>query len=597
MKRFGMGNFGVLSIGPVLAALTLAGGLVVAGCGDSKGNSSNDSGGLPDGFLLTTCSTVDDCTPTKCQTAKCNPVTKMCVYTDKVCTADSACSMGKCDDTTGECVQQPGNDAMACTTDTGAPGTCGGGTCAPVPSCDDGSGYLNTIYCDPGSLSQEDGDNTPSSFGGGAAIIDSYACAPGEAGPEVAYTFSHDSSAGDEDITLSLRLVDDAGKILADQTLVDLDLLVLEDVCTGSAICMNPAAASGFQGVTAGTSAERFTFRAAAGKNYYVVVDSKSMTAIHPYRVEIESCGKCQPTAGTRLDCNMSMPVSTSTSGGMAQLTNYTCGAAKTAVAAAGKEIPFFFVPTGDAKRNVTATLSGATQPYKMFALPITDWGQCDPANCIDYKEGASGAASITWATDPGSSGFERFWVVVDTPTTTDTSFGMTVSCAPYCTSIYSLRCGGSFETTKVTGGTTIGKTNQADHWGPAAGCDSLTGLVGPDTAVTFTPTILINTTYEVRLVSNTAGVNLSMTILDAGTTAAPACNPTATCMANTVQSGASFSGTRTTAVATSKAAATRFTAVKGHTYFIVVDGTATAGASFDMQVVGIDSGAGCGAI
>jgi hypothetical protein len=289
----------------------------------------------------------------------------------------------------------------------------------------------------------------------------------------------------------------------------------------------------------------------------------------------------------------MSVNINASTATGSAQITDYMCGSSSKAVSAPGKEIPFLFVPTGTATRNVSAKIVGATQPYKLLVLPVTIWGQCAPDKCVDYKEGNSGDNTLTWATSPGSSGFERFWVVVDTPTTTDTNFGLDVDCLPYCESTKSLSCGGSFET-KTTSGTTVGGPTQVDHWGPGAGCDGLTGLTGPETAVKFTPTILVDTVYEFRLVSNTAGKNLSMTVLDGGTGSTLACDPTATCMANTVQSGGSFSGTRTTNQAGGKAAAVRITAQKGHTYYVIVDGTDAAGAAFDMQVVGTVVGAGC---
>ena len=66
--------------------------------------------------------------------------------------------------------------------------------------------------------------------------------------------------------------------------------------------------------------------------------------------------------------------------------------------------------------------------------------------------------------------------------------------------------------------------------------------------------------------------------------------------MANTVISAAGYSGTRSTVGITQKAGI-NLTAVKGHTYYVVIDGTTAGeatGADFDLQVVGKTGGAGC---
>ena len=65
-------------------------------------------------------------------------------------------------------------------------------------------------------------------------------------------------------------------------------------------------------------------------------------------RIRVEACGVCQPTDGTRLDCNMSMPISAGTASGAAQIDTYMCGAAMTTVSAPGKELPFYFRSPSD---------------------------------------------------------------------------------------------------------------------------------------------------------------------------------------------------------------------------------------------------------
>ena len=590
MRRIPLGFF---MVGCVVALFG-----AIAGCKDGK--PQNDGGSLPDGFVSNTCTTVMDCSPTACQTAKCNPITKVCEYKDKSCSADSECTKGVCDPTTadGACTQQPANDNADCTTMDGAAGKCLSGTCSPVPSCAPGGVFsVSDAECDSAGLSVKQDTNAPMSFGGGMPVVNAYPCAATENGPEIAFALNHDSTAGDEDITVSIRPVEANGApALADDK--DLDLIVLEDQCTGTATCMNPSDGNGgYKGVTAGTARERVTFKAVAGHDYYFVVDGKDMNQVKDFIIEVEACGRCQPTEGTRLDCNMTMPIMTSTAAGAAQLTDYKCGTMMTAVAAAGKEIPFYFRTNDDAVRNVTASLTGATADYKILALPTTLWGQCDPNKCVDTVSGTTAQnKSLTFKVDPNGGDFARYWVVVDTPGTTDASFGLQLTCAPYCLSTAdSLSCTSAGEVKKVTG-TTIGAPKLVDHWGPGAGCDGLTGLTGPERAVQFKFDAVGGANYELRLSSKTAGVNLSMTLLDGGATMGPACDPTLTCRANLVQPGPTFSGTR---VAGAKPAAIRFSAQQDpggayHSYFVVVDSVGGTGGDFDLQAIGLDPGSNC---
>jgi hypothetical protein len=594
MNRVGLG---FLALG-----ITLAGGLI-AGCKSKDGGNPDGGKTLPDGFVSTTCSSPADCDGNVCQVAKCNAATHMCEFDVKHCDPnpmDDPCTTRMCDPSTagGDCAPTPLPENSPCTTPPpdsmtpGDPGICMSGVCTPVPNCLPPSGFtFRYASCDPGdaSVTQDNNDTTMS----GSAVVGSYACAPNEAGPEVAWQLSRDPSAGDEDVTIVLRPVNADGTPATSDN-KDLDLIILEDSCTGMAKCMNPMNGSGYQGITAGTANERVTFHTTAGKNYYVVVDGKDMNQTRDFVIEIEACGKCQPTDTTRLSCNMTMPISGNTSTGTQVLDNYKCGMAMTAVSAPGKEIPFYFRTDDNAARNVTANLTGATADYRLVVLPDDYWGACDPTSCVANAAGPAATNSVTWKVDAGFSAFTRYWVVVDTPAMADTSFGLELSCGPTCLSPYELDCGGSFET-KTADGTTIGGSSHADHYGPTAGgCDGLSGLTGPDTALMFVPTIVpASETYTFQLSSNTAGVNLSATIVDAGTMASPACDPTLACVANTPAAASStITGTHTTSG--TKIVQFNFTALKGHTYFIVVDGPAGAGADFSAKIVGANATAGC---
>jgi len=551
------------------------------------------------GFIQVGCLSADDCAPTACEVATCVLATRKCEYADKACESEGTCTKGVCEASTGECVQEPDNEGAACTATTDEPGLCTSGVCNQQPTCAPQGFFFNYLFCDVAEASIAQGNNALGFLGQPSVVVSAYGCAPTEAGPEVVYHLSHDPNAGDEDVTIVMRPVKPDGTPATSDD-KDLDLIILEDVCTGFAACMNPAiSAGGYQGVTAGTAHERVTFRARSGKEYYIVVDGKDVDQTADFVLEIEACGRCLPTETTRLSCNMTMPIDASTQGGAAQLTDYTCGSAMTSVTAAGKEIPFYLRTDGADARNITAKLTGATSDYTLFALPDTIYGQCDPTQCIDHATGVSGDATLTFPIDPAheaggiGNDFGRYWVVVDTPGSTDTSFGLELSCPAYCGTGYTLTCGAGTEKNRVNGGTTVGGLTQASEWGPAPGCDGLTGLTGPEKAIRFDPKSLTAADYELRLQGETVDKDLSVTILDAGTGANPACDPGHACHPNTVVSGIGFSGTRTSLSVALKAGI-RFTTEPGHTYFIIVDTNDAAGARFDLQIVGQSAGAGC---
>jgi hypothetical protein len=585
MKRFALGLF---AIGLVL-------GVSVAGC--KKTDNGGMQMGLPDGFVSTTCSTVDDCAPTACQTAKCNPVTHMCQYSDKTCDAESDCTMGMCDESSGgSCVQQPANDNMPCTTMDGSAGSCLSGTCTAVPSCYDTSGFGGSLaFCGPPDLSLTKDNNDPMMFG--SAVVGSYPCAPTETGPEIAYLLDSDPTAGDEDITVSLRPVNaDGTPASADDK--DLDLIVLEDSCTATATCMNPTlSGGGYQGITAGTAKERVSFHATAGKSYYIVVDGKDMNQFRDYVVEVEACGRCQPADTTRLDCNVSTPLSGDTSKGAAQISDYKVGAAMTAVSAPGKEQAFYLRTADNAVRNATASIIAPSNDYRMILTATTGYGQCDVNNAIASQAGPA-AQSITWKIDPGTDSFARYWVIVDTPTMTDTTFGLQLSCAPYCLAPYTLSCNGATDVTTVSGTTVPPKgVSQSSQYGSGAGspCNGMTGLTGPEVAVEFAPNITGTKTYQLELQAKTTGKDLTMVLMDAGTGANPACDPTGSCLTLAANNPGGATGTLTTDITNNKTAAATFTAATDHVYFILIDGTDASGGDFKLNIAGTQTGAHCG--
>lgn len=587
--------------------------LTALGCGGKSGDGDGGNMGGLDGFLSSSCSSPSDCVADACSVAKCNAATHQCQNEAKSCTqangcnvSASSCATVMCDASSGQAVWNAvaQNEGMSCTTDQGAAGACTSGSCEPIPSCYDPTFSFSMAACGPDNSSEQVGDNDPNDFFGGAATVSTYTCVSGETGPELAFPLTLDSTlTSPTNVTVSLRLVDpNTYATLADQTTVDLDLIVLQDTCTSTATCANPSAGSAVQGVTAGTSAERVTFMADPTKTYYLVVDSKSMTDVSTFVLSVESCGQCAVTPQTDLDCNTSMPLTgLSTMGGSTVLTNYTCSTGSTTTfAMAGDEIPFLLRDGAGVARNITASLSGATTGAGLLVLNEATNGDCQGTDCIaGATADGSGNASVTWTTDPvdsfsGSPAMQRFWVVVDTPTTADSSFGLSVACAPYCAvdPNNSLYCEGNFTfNTEVDMLTTAGGPAQASAWGPGGSpCGGLTGLAGPEHIIAFTPDGTGTNSYTFTLQSNDATKDLSLVILDGGT--AGTCNPTGTCASFAAASGSGASGTLTTKVAMDQTAQVTLSAIHGHTYYLVVDGVDASGAEFNLLVD--SAGTGC---
>ena len=465
MNRSGLG-FGALALGLLLSAT-----LVACGGGNGKtGGKTDDAGGggLGDGFIASGCQTVEDCVPNKCQTAKCNAATKMCQYTDRTCASDTscpaetACSKSVCNPDDGTWTPTPTNEMMACTTTSKDPGTCTSGSCAAVPTCYASSSF-KSVSCDSGSSSVNTDTNDPS-MSSAKAAVSSYTCAPNELGPEVGYKiYTNPSTLPDNDVTVTLKLTDASGVVLADQTGVDLDLIILTDTCASTSTCANPAAGTAFQGITTGTSAERVVFHADHSKTYYAVVDGKDLNQVGNYVIEVESCGQCTATTPAQtLSCNMTMPVSASTATGTKRLTNYMC-ADSTNPVLAGNEIPFLFKDDSGTSHTVKATLTSASQPATLLAVSQNYYGECDPTDCIASSVTTNNTATVSFSSGSTFS-FTRNWIIVDTQNTTDSMFGLQVDCPPPIVVPSTWKC-------------------SSTYYGAGDGCDCGCGAVDPDCA------------------------------------------------------------------------------------------------------------------
>jgi hypothetical protein len=568
--------------------------LLAAACSNGGiGVPDMNSHPLPDGHL-SGCSSDNDCNDgNKCHTYHCNIATQTCANQDVACSASDACHVGACDPTNG-CSQMPGNDNATCTDPTtGAIGKCANGACVPPPTCDNSMNSLLSLACGIGNTDDNIND-VSASFGSATNVISTYACATNETGAEMAYPFTFDVG-GLVTVTLTITGVSgadggtdggtDAGApsdLGAPGDLgtpppadADLDLIILDGACTSTAACMNPKlpGGAGYQGITAGTGRESVTFTAAANHPYFIVVDGHN-GAVANYHIEVVACGKCQPTPTTTLGCNMSTPLSGDTSKGMNALSTYMCtnnGTAST-VTSLGNEQAFLFTSVAPVTQPIRATVSGASGPVNLMALPEDFDGQCDPTSCMASNAITSGSGSIQFS---ATSGATPYWVVVDTPTAgAQATFGLQLDCLPFCTNdsfADTIDC-----TTRAVSSTNdptlSDATNDITAWGPnpvSAPCGGLTNLTGPERVYLFTTPAVADATpqYTFTLGSTDAAhLPLSLLILKAGSmsTTMATCDPALAC-ANTT-------GTYTTSGTTPATVTLSLDAAGVSYYYVVID-------------------------
>ncbi len=584
------------------------GALALVGCGGNSLSGPQDmlmSHPVDDGHVQTGCFADSDCDDgKKCHTFSCNTLSHTCNYQDKVCTSSDPCNTSACEPSTGNCVETPANDTMACTTTAGDPGTCVSGTCTPTPTCYDINNQFLTIYCDAGSFRFDNNSNDPNVGFETTNVINSYACGANETAPEVAYEFSP-ATLGPVTVTLKVTPDPSSTDMSAPPTDVDLDLFVLDSACTAAAPCMNPALpGGGFQGVTAGTGTESVTFIGDPNKIYFIVVDGKNGATAN-YELEVKSCGTCSPTPATTLACGMSIAApGGNTASGMSALSAYMCtnGASTTNVSMPGNEEAFQFTTVAPVTQNVTATVTGASGPVTVLALPVDFDGACDPTVCLGSQSSSGGSATLTFPAAPYDSVTStNYWVVVDTPTAgANATFGLQFDCSPYCSQNDSLDC-----VTKTATNNNGNGISGVTSWGPtAASCNTGVNLNGPEYIYLFSKPVTTGLpTYRFTLASVTSGKHLGLVILDAGATAPTACDPTVACASATPQTVAAGSmnlaSTGTIVAAgpgTTDGGAMGETAVvdlassglAAHYYWVVVDGVGGDVGDFALS---IDSG------
>jgi hypothetical protein len=475
----------------VVWALAVVG--LVAGCGgDGKmdpgvggGGATDDMGsqGLPDGFIQSGCQMASDCDDNNpCTTDTC-PLTHECAHTPVDCSAmTDQCNAGQCDAHSGSCVAMPANESKACTdASSGAPGTCTQGFCSPVPQCN-----LDFTSLDCSSFSASTTGTTS-----GTSVLDTYACATGESGPETSYPFQ---VATDRMVTFTLTGLT-----------ADLDLIVLEGAnCVASAACAGHS-------TTVGTGDETVSFMAKGGMPYVVVVEGKA-GAMGDFTLNIGCVGgTCKPIKA--LGCNQTIMGNTSGTNSTSVISNFDCD-----MNTIGPEDTYSLTQSADT--NYKMTLSGLTSDLDLVVV-LDSGGECDPTFC-KASNVMSGTANETVSFTGFSS--STYDVVIDSKTTGGGPYQLEVDCPPSCyTDGNTIDCTSPSDT-RMNNDTAKSK-KVVDNWACAP------NELGSEVVYRFSPST--SGMYTFTLSGLTADLDLIVVEGDYST-----CDPTAACVKSSVTAG-----------------------------------------------------------
>lgn len=509
-----------------LAKVFALSALLVAGCGGGNGtNSDGGAGGsgrnrgdIPDGFLQQNCQTPSDCDDNDpCTDDVCSNVTRQCQHQPIDCSAMAdACNTGMC--MNGACMAVAANEMMGCTDANGNPGACSIGFCKALPQC---SVSYSNLTC------SSTGNHQTSTTKGNTAVIDTYACATGESGPEMAYPFSVFT---DRMVTITLS-----------GTTADLDLIVLE----GGA-CVRTAACTAFS-TTLGTGNEKVTFMAKGGQMYTVVVDGKA-GAKSDFTLDVScvggTCKSIKPLA-----CNMTL---SGTVGG-AQSTSVVSSSCGTMDP--GPEDTYSLTPAMDQQFHLK--LSGLQTDLDLSVV-YESQGECNPTSCK--------ASNVQTGTTDENVSFEGFStstydVIVDSKTAAGGAYQLEVDCPPSCyNSNNSTSCDSPADLRRNDDATR--STKIIDTWS----CAGATGETGPEVVYTFSPDV--SGSYTVTL--DNLSANLDLIVMQGKT--AYTCDPTAMCAGASLNTGTT-------------AESVVFTADSTKTYYVAVDGKNGAVGTYHLKI------------
>lgn len=382
-------------------------------------------------------------------------------------------------------------------------------------------------------------------------LVDSWACSAGTTGPETIYYFSPDTTGS---YTFDLTWLNAAAS---------LDLLLMNGTtltCDASQACTAPATGTG----TKRTISSTLT----AGKEYYLIVDSKSTVSTgFNIRLTSSQCGAAncdQRSQNTNLSCNYREESRrTDDSNHAVNLIDAWGPVAGRCIAnTTGSEVVYQFHPVDTG--NYTVSLTGV-EAGKTLALVVTegvDAATCDASSACLQSASSNATthdASVTFA----ASTSKYYYIAVDGVNGDTSKYNIALSgtktaggnaCASaFCKSApTTLTC--------TTTGRNIssrndgpGATSAVTTWGTTTSC--ATGENAPEMAHLFIPTKTASYTFQ--LIGTTA--DLDIIVMEADSTGA--CDGTA---ATCVGAG--------TTVSTSTESVT-VTLTKNKTYYIIVDG------------------------
>jgi hypothetical protein len=440
-------------------------------------------GGFGDGFLQMGCNIKADCDDS-------NNCTKDVCAPDHTCKndpipcgmLDDECNDGTCNPANGMCEARPSTakEGKTCGAMTMMPGICKMGMCMPVPLCEQS---FTSLDCSSWSASNSDTTT------GHMNVLDTYACATGETGPELAFPFLVTT---DRTVTISLA-----------NTTADLDLIVLDgNACTSMATCVASSLTTG---------ADQVTFHAMANHDYVVVVDGKN-GAVGDFDINV-SCASCQPIQA--LACNQSYPGDTTAATATTVMSSYDC-----AMMEPGPENSYTLAQSLDTSYRITAR--SLTQDLDLIVV-LDDSGQCDPTWCKAESLNTGTADEVVSFIGYSSS---TYAVIVDSKSTGG-PYVLEVQCPPSCyTSGNTISC---TQSDSMSSDDPVHSKDLVDTWS----CPGGTGYTGNEVVFHFSPAV--NGMYTAELTGIVGGQDLDLFILEGGFSS---CDPTGTCVGQSIHAG-----------------------------------------------------------
>ena len=496
---------------------------LVAGCGETENNGDADGGGheLPDGFIQTGCNGPSDCDDSNpCTTDTCMPGLHMCAHAVVNCPGDS-CNDGVCSPSSGKCGLNPANESMTCLTSQNDPGTCVAGHCDAVPKCETRNSSVQ-LGC------QDKTTDEDTSTGSHQNVLDTYACATGLTGPELAFPFRVPT---DRNVNLSLS-----------KSSVDFDLLVLEGTaCVTTAKCAASA-------ITAGVGNETLTLAAKANTDYLIVVDGRN-GAKGSFTLNIG----CEKLCDSKIElaCNQTITGNTATPGTRTQVNLTACSSTPTP----GPENSWKLNPPS--KQDYKLKLTGLTQDLDLFVL-TSDSNDCDGTCETSMVQSGTLDEELSFTGYPPTPTFPWGYQVVVDSKGAGGPYQLEVSCPVSCAgSAGDIDC--SQQVVSGRSDDTSISSKVIDSWACAP------NTTGAEAIYRFAPPNNGAYTFELTGLSE----NLDLIVVEGSSMA---CDPAAACVASSVKTGTADESVT-------------FMADSTKTYYVAVDGKWGAASSFALKL------------